>query len=137
MELVIRRLDDDFPGSKLRPVTGNDFAALPHGRSHHADSTQNFLGKCNQQAAEHTEDSLGALGGVVGLDGHAQLDDAPAQNNDADGFDTGKNELRQVVDDGKGIGVSRQGRAGQNGAQGHGKHGGEIETADPFGPPLT
>ena len=38
MELVIGRLDDDLPGTKGRPVTRDDFVALPHGRSHHADS---------------------------------------------------------------------------------------------------
>ena len=116
MELVIRHLDDDFPGSKLRPVTENNFVALPHGRSHHADSGQNFLGKSDQQAAEHAEDSLGALGGVVGLDGHAQLDDAPAQHDHTDGLDTGKNEVAEIVDNGKGVGVGSQGRTGQGGA---------------------
>ena len=116
MELVIWCLNDDFQGSKRHPVTGNDFAALPHGRSHHADSAQNFLGKCNQQAAEHTEYSLGALGGVVGLDGHAQLDDAPAQHDHTDGLDTGKNEVAEIVDNGEGVGVGSQGRTGQGGA---------------------
>ena len=33
---------------------------------------------CPALAAEHAEDALGALAGVVGLDRHTQLDDTPA-----------------------------------------------------------
>lgn len=103
---------------------------------YHADGAQNLFGKSDEQPAEHAEDTLGALAGVVGLDRHTQLDDTPAQDDDADGLDTGKDKVAKVVDNSKRIGVGGQGRAGQGGAQGQHEDGGEIETADLSGPPL-
>ena len=78
MNFLVWRLYDHLPCSKGCPGTGDNFVVLPHGRSHHADSGQNLLGKSDEQAAEHAEDALGALAGVVGLDRHTQLDDTPA-----------------------------------------------------------
>ena len=103
---------------------------------YHADSGQNLLGKSDKQTAEYAEDALGALGGVVRLDGHTQLDDAPAQHDHADGLNARKNKGAEIVDNGKGVGVGGQGRAGQGGAQGQHEDAGEIETAGPSGPPL-
>ncbi len=136
MDLLVWCLYGHLPCSKGCPGTGENFVVLPHGRSHHADSGQNLLGKSDEQTTEYAEDALGALGGVVRLDGHTQLDDAPAQHDHADGLNARKNEVAEVVDNGKGIGVGGQGRAGQGGAQGQHEDGGEIEAVAPSGPPL-
>ena len=58
--------------------------------SYRADSGQNLLGESDDQPTEHTQHTLAALAGVVRLDGHTELDDAPAQDDHADGLDAGK-----------------------------------------------
>ena len=72
---------------------------------YHADSGQNLLGKSDKQTAEYAEDALGALGGVVRLDGHTQLDDAPAQHDHADGLNARKNKGAEIVDNGNNYGI--------------------------------
>ena len=57
---------------------------------HRADGGQNFLAERDDQPAEHAQHTLAALAGVVGLDAHAELDDAPAQDDHADGLDAGE-----------------------------------------------
>ncbi len=76
---------------------------FPYRGSQDADGGKYLLGEGDQQAAEQTQKALGALAGVVGLDGHTDLDDAPAQDDDADGPDRGEDEVGQVVDDGEGV----------------------------------
>ena len=104
-----------------------------------ADSFYNAAERCNQQeyignhfvwlpipaivnyhqAAEQTEEALGPLAGVVGLKAHAHLDNAPAQDDDAQGLDDGEDEVAQVVDDSQRVGTpSSEGRDGQCGAEG-------------------
>lgn len=63
-----------------------------------ADGRQDLLGKGDHQAAEQAQEALGSLAGVMALDRHTDLDDAPAKDNNADGLDSGKDEVRQVVD---------------------------------------
>ena len=105
------------------PPAGNSpqlEATFKTGLSHHADGAQDFLGEGDQQAAEHAQNPLGALGGVVGLDGHAQLYDAPAQDDHADGLDTGENKVGQIIHNGQRVTPAArrgQGRTGQNSAQ--------------------
>ena len=70
---------------------------------HRADQRQNLLGKGDKQAAEQTQQALRPLAGVVALDAHAHLHDAPAEDNDADGLDDRKDKVGQVVDDGQRI----------------------------------
>lgn len=66
-------------------------------RLHHTDSRQNFLCKGNQQTTEQTEDALRSLRRVVGLHGHTELHNAPAEDDNADRLDAGKNEVGQVI----------------------------------------
>lgn len=70
---------------------------------------ENFLGERDQQTAEQAEKALGALAGVVALDAHAHLDDTPAQNDDAQGLDDGKDEVRQVIHDSQRVIASGKG----------------------------
>ena len=50
-----------------------------------ADGRQDLLGKGDHQAAEQAQEALGSLAGVMALDRHTDLDDAPAKDNNADG----------------------------------------------------
>ena len=81
---------------------------------------QDFLGKGDHDAASHGEHTVGALGGVVGFEGQANLQDVEAQQDDAHGPDEGEYKLGQVVNNGKGI-VRRE------------CGGGEAETKDDYG----
>lgn len=96
---------------------------------HRADSGQNLLGEGNHQAAEQTEETLCPLAGVVGLDRHTHLHDAPAEDNHAQGLNDGENEVGQVIDNAQRVGACGKGRDGQGRAQGHGQSGGEVEAA--------
>ena len=66
---------------------------------HRSDGGQNLLGKGDHQTAEQAEEALRALAGIMGLDGHPHLHDAPAQDNDAQGLDDGKDEVAHIVYD--------------------------------------
>ena len=72
---------------------------------------QNFLGKGNQQAPEQAEKTLCTLTGVVGLDAHAHLNNAPAQDDNTQSLDDGENEVREVVDDGERVRTGGKGRS--------------------------
>ena len=63
-----------------------------------SDGREDFLCEGDYQAAEQAQEALGSLAGVMALDRHADLDDAPAEDNNADGLDRGKDKVRQVVD---------------------------------------
>ena len=62
------------------------------------DSREDFLCESNHKPAEQAQEALGSLAGVMALDRHTDLDDAPAEDNNADGLDRGKDKVRQVVD---------------------------------------
>ena len=53
---------------------------------HRADQRQDLLGEGNKQATEQAQQALRPLAGVVALDAHTHLHDAPAKNDDADGL---------------------------------------------------
>ena len=63
-----------------------------------ADGGKNLLCKGNHKPAEQTQKALGSLAGVMALNRHTNLDDAPAEDNNADGLDRGKDKVRQIVD---------------------------------------
>ena len=63
-----------------------------------ADGREDFLCESDHQTAEQAQKTLRALAGVMALDRHTYLDDAPAEDNNADGLDRGKDEVRQIVD---------------------------------------
>ena len=46
-----------------------------------ADSREDLLCESNHQTAEQAQEALGSLAGVMALDRHADLDDAPAEDN--------------------------------------------------------
>ena len=111
-------------------------SVLSHSGLNRADGGQNLLGKGDHQAAEQAEKPLCALGGVVGLDGHPHLDDAPAQDDHAHRLDDVEDEIGKVIYDGQGIaggpgGGRGHGRAGQSSTQGQGEDRAEVGAPDP------
>ena len=56
-----------------------------------------------------------ALVCVMALDGHTHLNNAPAEDNDADGLNRGKDEVGQIVDHGDRIGGGGKGGCGEYG----------------------
>ena len=54
------------------------------------DKGENLLRKSNDNAASDGEHTVGPLGGVVALEGQAQLEDAEAQQDQAHGADQGE-----------------------------------------------
>ena len=80
-----------------------------------ADGAEDFLGKGNHKPAEQTQEALGALACVMALDGHTDLHNAPAEDNDADSLDRGKDEVGQIVDHGDRIGGGCKGGGGEHG----------------------
>ena len=65
------------------------------------DEFEDFLGEDDDNAARDGQDAVGALGGVVRLEGQADLQNAVAEQNQADGADEREDEVGQVVDGGK------------------------------------
>ena len=55
-----------------------------------ADSRKDLLCKGNHKPSEQAQEALGSLAGVVALDRHTDLDDAPAEDNNADSLDRRK-----------------------------------------------
>ena len=95
------------------------------------DEVQNLLGEHNHNAARDGQNTVGPLGGVVGLEGQAHLEDAVAQQDNANCLDQREDEVAQAVYGSQRVtagfaarrGESRdgqerggQGKAGQQGA---------------------
>ena len=70
---------------------------LPEHRNSGRDEVEDLLGKGHDQTACQGEKTLGTLGGVMALEGEAHLHHAPAQQNQADGADQGKDESGEIV----------------------------------------
>ena len=87
------------------------------------DQGQDFLGEGDDDATGQGQEAVGALRGIVGLQGQANLDDAPAQQDQADGTDQAEDEVAQVVHNGQGIAAGGGSRQGQGDDAGHGQHG--------------
>lgn len=79
------------------------------------DESQDLLGEGDDDAAGQGQETIGTLAGIVGLEGKAHLNDAPAQQDQAHSSDEAEDELTEVVDNGQGIG-------GGEGGSGHGHH---------------
>ena len=62
-----------------------------------ADSREDLLCKRDHKPAEQAQEALGTLAGVMALDRHTDLDDAPAEDNNADGLDRGEDEVREIA----------------------------------------
>ena len=80
----------------MRPKSGAHFFCL-----HHADCRQDFLGKGNEQTTEQAKNTLRSLRRVVGLHGHTELHNSPAEDDNADGLDAGEDKIRKIVYDGQ------------------------------------
>ena len=68
-----------------------------------SDEGEDLTGKGDHDTAGDGEHTVGPLGGVVALEGQAQLEDAEAQQDQADGPDQGKDEVAQVLHDLEGV----------------------------------
>ena len=79
------------------------------------DEGQDFLGEGDDDAAGQGQEAVGTLAGIVGLEGKAHLNNAPAQQDQAHSPDEAEDELTEVVDNGQGIG-------GGEGGSGHERH---------------
>ena len=77
---------------------------------HRTDQRQDLLGEGNKQATEQAQQALRPLDGVVALDAHTHLHDAPAKNDDADGLDDRKDEVGQIINDAQRIAGGSVGR---------------------------
>ena len=58
---------------------------------------QDFLGEGDDDAAGQGQEAVGALAGIMGLEGQTHLHDAPAQQDQANGTDQAEDELTKVV----------------------------------------
>ena len=73
--------------------------ALPwlENRKSSGDEVEDFLGKGHHEAARQGEETLRTLGRIVALEGKTDLHHTPAQEDEADGADQGKDEGREVL----------------------------------------
>ena len=97
-----------------------------------SDEGEDLTGKGDHDTAGDGEHTVGPLGGVVAFEGQAQLEDAEAQQDQADGPDQGKDELTQVLHDLEGI---VRGEGGDD-HDGHGQHQTGEESVGPLGAAL-
>ena len=118
-----------FPLVKAK---GGDIEPRPCLSSTASDEGEDLTGEGNDNAAGDGEHTVGPLGGVVALEGQAQLEDAEAQQDQADGPDQGKDELTQVLHDLEGI---VRGEGGDD-HDGHGQHQTGEESVGPLGAAL-
>ncbi len=79
------------------------------------DKVEDFLGKGHDEAARQGEEPLRTLGGIVALEGKTHLHHAPAQKDEADGADQGKDKIGQIVHHAQWIagGEGRDGKAAE------------------------
>ena len=88
----------------------------------------------DHNAARDGEHTVGALGGVVALEGQANLQDAVPQQDQANGANQGKDEVGQIVDYTQGI-TAGGGKSGGNGrSQGEGQA--DAQGVQPLGASL-
>jgi len=87
------------------------------------DQGQDLLGEGDDDAACQGQEAVGTLRGIVGLQGQAHLNNAPAQQDQADGTDQAEDELTQVIHHSQRIAGSGSGGHGQSNDTGHSQHG--------------
>ena len=84
---------------------------LPFPRHFSAgDQRQDLLGECNDDAACDGQDAVRALRRIVRLERQANLQNAKAEQDQADRANERENEVAQIVDDRKRIAVCRERR---------------------------
>lgn len=97
-----------------------------------SDEGEDLLRESYDNTAGDGEHPVGPLGGVVALEGQAQLEDAETQQDQADGPDQGKDEVGQVFHDLEGV-VRREGGDDHDS---HGQHQTGEEGVGPLGAAL-
>ena len=99
------------------------------------DQVQNLLGEGDDDTTGQSQEAVAPLGGVMGLQGKAHLDNAPAQQNEAHGPDQAEDKGTQIVDHGQGIagGVSGHGQTQDHGTGEYGAAVAAETFADGFG----
>lgn len=63
-----------------------------------SNQCQDFLRKCNNNPASHSEDAIRPLAGVVTFQRQTDLENAEAQQNQTDGADQAEDEVTQIID---------------------------------------
>ena len=87
------------------------------------DQGQDLLGEGNDDAASQGQEAVGTLGGIVGLEGQTNLDNAPAQQDQTDGTDQAEDEVTQVIHHLQGITAGGCSGHSQGDDARHGQHG--------------
>ena len=104
---------------------------LPFPRRFSAgDQRQDLLGERNDDAARDGQNAVCALRRIVRLERQANLQNAEAEQNQADRTDRGKDKIAQVIHDRQRIAVCRERRDNKN--RQHEKHAGE-DGIEPLG----
>ena len=104
---------------------------LPFPRHFSAgDQRQDLLGERNDNAARNSQDAVRALRRIVRLERQTDLQNAEAEQDQADRANERENEVAQIVDDRQRIAVCRERRDNKN--RQHEKHAGE-DRVEPFG----
>ena len=93
------------------------------------DQRQDLLGECNDDAARNSQDAVRALRRIVRLERQTDLQNAEAEQDQADRANERENEVAQIVDDRQRIAVRRERRDNKN--RQHEKHTGE-DRVEPF-----
>ena len=70
---------------------------LLENRKSGGDKVTDFLGEGDYQPTGQGEETLRTLGGIMALEGQADLYDTPAQQDHTDGTNQGENECGKVV----------------------------------------
>ena len=103
---------------------------LPFPRHFSAgDQRQDLLGERNDDTARDGQDAVRALRRIVRLEGQTDLQNAKAEQDQADRANERENEVAQIVDDRKRIAVRRERRDNKN--RQHEKHTG-ADRVEPF-----
>ena len=76
-----------------------------------SNQRQDLLRKCNDNPACHSEDTIGPLAGIVALERQTDLENAKAQQDQADGANQAEYKVRKVVDNCQRIGLCKHGGA--------------------------
>lgn len=88
---------------------------------------KDFLCKGNDDATREGQETIGALRGVMGLQGKANLDDAPAKQDETDSSNQAKDKGAQVADNSQRI-ICRKRRKREAASEGHDHHNGTVVT---------
>ena len=94
------------------------------------DQRQDLLGERNDDAARDGQNAVCALRRIVRLERQTDLQNAKAEQDQADRADQGKDKITQIVDHGQRIAVRRERRDNKN--RQHEKHAGE-DGIEPLG----